>query len=93
MWGGNFGLADKFYILTDVPKVCLNFNTPEEIKLDTITVSQAEQYLKEKHFAEGSMSPKIRAAIQFIYNGGKETVITEASQLGNENAGTKIILN
>jgi len=51
-----------------------------------------KKYLKEGHFTEGSMAPKIRAAIQFVENGGKCCIITEATQLGNENAGTKIVL-
>lgn len=83
--------ADEFYILTDVPKVCLFFNTPEEKKLDVITISEAKRYLNEKHFTEGSMAPKIRAAIHFIENGGKTCIITEASQLNNPNSGTKIV--
>ncbi len=85
--------ADEFYILTDVPKVCLHFNTPNEKRLDVVTVEEAYQYLAEGHFKEGSMAPKIRAAIKFVENGGKETIITEASQLGNPEAGTKIVLN
>ncbi len=83
--------ADEFFILTDVPKVCLNFNTPDEIQLDTITVSEAKKYLDEGHFTEGSMAPKVRAALKFVENGGKKCIITEAGQLENENAGTKII--
>ncbi|HPX76696.1 MAG TPA: carbamate kinase, partial [Bacteroidales bacterium] len=61
--------ADEFYILTDVPKVCLNFNTASEKRLDTITVSEAKQYLEQGHFTEGSMAPKIRAALNFVENG------------------------
>lgn len=83
--------ADEFFILTDVPKVCLHFNTPDEIQLDTITVSEAKKYLADGHFTEGSMAPKIRAALKFVENGGRKCVITEAGQLENENAGTKII--
>jgi carbamate kinase len=83
--------ADEFIIITDVPKICLNFNTPEEKKLDVITVAEAKQYIKDGHFAEGSMAPKVRAAILFVENGGKETIITAASELGKENGGTKII--
>ena len=84
--------ADDFFILTDVPKVCLNFHTPQEISLDKVSVSEAKKYLEEGQFTEGSMAPKIRAAIQFVENGGKCCYITEATQLGNENAGTKIVL-
>jgi carbamate kinase len=82
--------ADEFYILTDIAKVCINFNKPDEIKLDKITVSDAKKYLAEGQFAEGSMAPKVRAAINFVENGGKETIITEASQLQSKNAGTVI---
>ncbi|HQB21430.1 MAG TPA: carbamate kinase [Bacteroidales bacterium] len=83
--------ADEFYILTDVPKVCLNFNTASEKRLDTITVSEAKQYLEQGHFTEGSMAPKIRAALNFVENGGKVCIITEASQLGQPMSGTRVV--
>jgi carbamate kinase len=85
--------ADEFFILTDVSKVCINFNKPEEKRLDVLTVADAKRYMEEKQFAEGSMAPKVRAAIQFVENGGKSTIITEAKQLGNPDCGTRIILN
>jgi carbamate kinase len=83
--------ADDFFILTDVPKVYLNFGKPNQTALDTITVQQAEQYIQEGHFAAGSMGPKINAAIHFVKHGGKETIITESTQLGNPESGTKIV--
>lgn len=83
--------ADEFYILTDVPKVYLNFKKPNEKALDTITVAEAKQYLQEGHFTEGSMAPKVRAAIYFVENGGNECIITEAGQLGNPACGTRIV--
>ncbi|MFH0893627.1 MAG: carbamate kinase [Bacteroidota bacterium] len=82
--------ADEFYILTDVPKVYINFRKEGEKALDEITVAEAKQYLADGQFAEGSMAPKVRAAISFVENGGKECIITEPSQLGNSNSGTKI---
>ncbi len=85
--------ADEFYILTDVPKVYINFKKPNEQALDTITIAQAKQYLQEGHFTEGSMAPKVRAAIYFIENGGNECIITEAGQLGNPACGSRIIKN
>lgn len=84
--------ADEFYILTDVPKVCLHFHTPEEIQLSTVTVTEAKGYLAAGHFTEGSMAPKIRAALNFVENGGKTCIITEAGQLGNPEAGTRIVM-
>ena len=83
--------ADDFFILTDVPKVYLNFGKPDQTALNTITVEQAEEYLSLGHFAAGSMGPKIKAAIHFIRNGGKETIITESTHLGNPESGTKIV--
>ena len=83
--------ADEFYILTDVPKVYINFRKEGERALDTITVAEAKKYLEEGHFAEGSMAPKVRAAIMFVEHGGKECIITEAGQLDNPNCGTRIV--
>lgn len=83
--------ADEFYILTDVPKVFINFKKPDEKALDVITVAEAKQYMAEGHFTEGSMAPKVRAAIYFVENGGEECIITEAHQLGKPNCGTRIV--
>lgn len=83
--------ADEFYILTDVPKVYINFRQPGELALDVLTIKQAEDLLSQGQFAEGSMAPKIRAALHFVKNGGKECIITEAGQLGNPNCGTRIV--
>lgn len=85
--------ADEFYILTDVPKVCINFNKPDEKQLDVLSVADAKKYLAEGHFAEGSMGPKVKACLQFVENGGKTAVITESKELKKSNAGTRIVLN
>ncbi|MBR1644751.1 MAG: carbamate kinase [Bacteroidales bacterium] len=83
--------ADEFYILTDVPKIYINFRKPDQKALDVITVEEAKRYLAEGQFAEGSMAPKVRAGIMFIENGGKSCVITEAGQLDNPYCGTRIV--
>ena len=83
--------AQEFYILTDVPKVYVNFRQPGERALDVITVAEARQLLLEGQFAEGSMAPKVRAGIYFIENGGGSCIITEAGELGNPSCGTRII--
>ncbi|HOM65893.1 MAG TPA: carbamate kinase [Ignavibacteriales bacterium] len=83
--------ADEFYILTDVPKVCINFNKPDQKELDLVTVAEAEKLIQEGHFAAGSMLPKVQAAIQFVKNTGNVAVITELGQLDNENAGTRFV--
>ncbi len=84
--------ADKLFILTDVPKVCLHFNTPQEKTLDRITISEAKKYLEEGHFAEGSMAPKIRAAVHFVEHSGKDAIITKSTLLGVDDGGTRIVM-
>ena len=84
--------ADKLFILTDVPKVCLNFNTPQEKTLDRMTIAEAKRYLEEGHFAEGSMAPKIRAAIYFVEHSGKDAIITKTTKLGIDDGGTRIVM-
>lgn len=83
--------ADEFYILTDVPKVYVNFRKPGEWALDTMTVAQAREYLAQGQFAEGSMAPKVRAGVMFAEATGGRCIITEAGQLGNSACGTAII--
>ena len=58
--------ADMLVILTSVDKVCLNFGKEDETKLDTLSVADAKNYLAEGQFEEGTMAPKIEAAIDFI---------------------------
>ena len=70
--------AELFMISTAVEKVALNFGTPEQEWIDRMTVSQATEYLAEgRHFASGSMAPKIQAAIRFLEAGGAHAVITD----------------
>ncbi len=73
--------ADLFLISTAVEKVYLNFNKPNQKAIDQMTVSQAKRYLKEGHFAKGSMEPKIRAIIWYLEAGGKEAIITDPEHL------------
>lgn len=84
--------ADKLFILTDVPKVCINFNTPQEKSIDRMTIAEARHYLDEGQFAEGSMAPKIRAAIHFVENTGKDTIITQTTKLGIDDGGTRVVI-
>jgi carbamate kinase len=79
------------FILTDIPYVYLNYKTPEEKALEILTIAEAEKYLAGNMFGEGSMAPKVEAAIQFLSNGGRKCVITEATKLSENDSGTKIV--
>lgn len=86
--------ADILAILTGVEKVSINFDTPEEIKLDEVTVSRMKKYISEGHFPLGSMGPKVSAAVLFIEQGGQLVTITDldhACDAINGQAGTRIV--
>ncbi|MEE8523559.1 MAG: carbamate kinase, partial [Thermoanaerobaculia bacterium] len=51
--------ADLFLISTAVEKVAIHFKQPDQRWLDRLTLSEARAYLREGHFAPGSMGPKI----------------------------------
>lgn len=84
--------ASKLFILTDVPKVCINFNTPQQKSIDRMSIAQAKRYLADGQFGAGSMAPKIQAAINFVVRSGNDAIITEASKLGVDNGGTRITI-
>jgi carbamate kinase len=73
--------ADLLVISTGVEKVYINFGKPNQKGLDKITIQEAKKYIKEGHFASGSMLPKVQAAIKFLENGGKEAIITDPKHL------------
>ncbi|MEG2212792.1 MAG: carbamate kinase, partial [Clostridiales bacterium] len=89
--------ADALLILTEVEKVAINFNKPEQKNLAHMTVAEAEQYITEGHFAPGSMLPKVKAAIKFAKaNPGKKAIITslfKAVDAIDGKTGTIITLN
>ncbi|MEK9138632.1 MAG: carbamate kinase, partial [Bacteroidota bacterium] len=71
----------RFLISTDVEYVYLNYKKSGQEPLKCISADSAKQYLSEGHFPEGSMKPKIEAAIDFIEAGGEEVIITDAEHL------------
>lgn len=66
---------DVLMILTAVSKVAINFGTPEQSDLDRVTASELRRLQTEGHFADGSMGPKIDAALDFLDGGGKRVII------------------
>jgi carbamate kinase len=84
--------ADEFYILTDVPYVYLNYRTENERKVEFLDYEDTLKHLEEGQFARGSMAPKIRACLRFIEQGGRKSVITEATRLEDKKYGTKITM-
>ncbi len=69
--------ADALMILTEVEKVAINFNKPDQQDLAHMTYAEAEKYCQEGQFAPGSMLPKVQAAMKFVKaNPDKKAIIT-----------------
>jgi len=80
--------AEMLVISTAVEKVALNFGKQDEQWIDRMTLEQAKEYYAEgKHFAKGSMAPKIQACIWFIEGGGKTAIITNPENISRALAG------
>jgi carbamate kinase len=84
--------ADELYILTDVSFIYKDFGKPTQEKLEFLNYADTMKYLEMGTFAEGTMEPKIRACLNFIKNGGKKSVITEAKKLEDKSYGSKITM-
>ena len=62
-------------ILTAVHKVAIHFGTKQQQELDTVSLRDLRRYHSEGHFPEGSMGPKVNAAIRFLEGGGQRVII------------------
>lgn len=74
--------SDLLLISTGVSRIAIHFNTPQQQDLAQVTVSELEIYLREGHFAPGSMKPKVEAAIKFVRQTGKPALITAPHEIG-----------
>ena len=72
--------AELLMILTNVEKVYIYYNTPNQKTLDNITLKELKKYYKDGHFPPGSMGPKILAAIRFLEYGGKKVIISHVEK-------------
>lgn len=74
--------ADRLIILTGVDNIYINYNQPNQKTLEKISVEEAKAYIKEGHFAAGSMLPKIEAAVDFVKEAsGRKAIITSIENL------------
>ena len=72
--------AQLLLILTNVEKVYLNYNKPTQKVLDKVSLKELKKYYEQGHFLEGSMGPKILAAIRFLESGGKKVIISDVEK-------------
>lgn len=85
--------ADVFMMLTDVPNVYINWGKPDQQKLEELSIEEAQRYMDEGHFADGSMGPKMGAAIDFAREGRTAIIcaLDEADLALQGKAGTRIV--
>lgn len=73
--------ASMFVNLTDVEGAYVNFRSKNKKMLKKIKVDKAKEFLKNAVFEEGSMEPKIRAAVRFVENTGNKAVIASVRKV------------
>jgi carbamate kinase len=73
--------ANIFVILTDVPGAFINYGTEKQQMIGQITSGKLKIYLKEGQFKEGSMAPKVEAAVRFVESGGEHAIIADLNSL------------
>jgi len=87
--------CDILFILTAVETIALDFGKPTQRELNSMTISEAEQFIEEGHFAPGSMLPKVMAAVDFVKSHpAREAIITSlesAKAAIHGETGTRII--
>ena len=85
--------AELLLILTDVDAVYADWGTPHQRPLPRLSADDAVRMDAQKAFGEGSMAPKIRAAVDFVRRTGGRAIITSL-ELGQDavrgEAGTSI---
>ena len=87
--------ADMLLIPTGVEQVAINFGTPEQRWLDSLTLTEAESLLESGQFGAGSMAPKVEAMLTYLKgNPAGVGLITSPEAIGRAisgNGGTRFI--
>ena len=73
--------AKVLIISTAVDRVSINYGTPNQVDLGSISLAEAEAYYAQGHFPPGNMGPKINAAIEFLRQGGNKVIITSPENM------------
>ena len=87
--------ADMLVILTAVDRVSINYNKPNQFDLSQMTISEAKKYIKQGHFAPGSMLPKVESCMSFVENTDGGTALITSLERAREalrgETGTRIV--
>jgi len=73
--------AEELFIITDVDNVYLNYTKSNQKCIKKTNMLDMKKWLQEGHFSEGTMAPKIKAALYFLSHHGKKVVITSLQNI------------
>ncbi len=73
--------ASKLVILTDVEGTYLDYTGKRKL-LRNVNAKEMKAYLQKGEFEEGSMAPKVRAALRFAENTGNRAIICSLKKIG-----------
>jgi carbamate kinase len=79
--------AELFIISTDTDCVYLDYKKPTQRALTRVTAAELEEHYRAGQFPPGNMGPKIESALCFLWQGGKEVIITSFDRLREAVAG------
>ncbi len=86
--------AGALVILTEAPGAAINFGAPGERYLERVSPEIVRGFQRAGHFADGSMGPKVEAALRFVESGRGRAAIgaleVAAAVIAGE-SGTQII--
>jgi len=86
--------ANIFVILTDVDGAYVDYGTPKQELIKEVTTGKLQRYMEQGQFKEGSMAPKVLAAMRFVESGGERAVIAELGKLTEAlegSSGTQVV--
>jgi len=85
--------AEEFWIISDIEYLYRNFGEKNQVPIKEINFEDIKKLYNENIFQEGTVKPKVRAAIHFLKHHGKKVIITSINNIENsinEKSGTII---
>ena len=76
--------ADILLITTAVDHVSLNYGQADEKAIETMSIEDAKQYIRDGHFEFKSMQPKVEAGVDFVESGKDRKAIITSMELAEK---------
>ena len=73
--------VSRLAMVTDVDRLYVNFARPGAQGLGVVDADELHRLAGQGHFPEGTMAPKVAAALRFLHGGGMDVIVTDPSRL------------